>query len=331
MAEAGRIGQLIRKKATKFREYNCVEPTDDVEQDYKTFLKCYFPDYKPDGHHAERFAKFLRCREAMLNWDPDTAGWSIGITHVCHMTDEEYNRMLNWNSTAPGDTGALYDEELHKLPMPRGDTVNWVTAGKVTAVKSQGSCGSCYAFAVTAALESYVAIKYNRLQDLSPQQYVDCSSNSGCGGGNSPTCYDYNLKKAKQNSWSCYTYVGYQQTCRYSSSCATQVGITNYYKVASGDEVAMANAVQKYGPVSVAYDVNGMNSYTGGVWDGSCSTSTNHLVAVVGYGTDDATGRPYWIYKNSWGTGWGEKGYARIIRGKNKCAIASWAYYATII
>lgn len=64
--------------------------------------------------------------------------------------------------------------------------VNWVAEGKVSPVQNQGSCGSCWAFAVTSAVETAYAIKHNSQQvpKLSEQQMVSCSTqNYGCGGG----------------------------------------------------------------------------------------------------------------------------------------------------
>ena len=40
----------------------------------------------------------------------------------------------------------------------------------------------------------------------------------------------------------------------------------------------------------------------------------DHAVAIVGAGTDAATGVDYWLVRNSWDTSFGEDGYFRMQR-----------------
>ena len=40
----------------------------------------------------------------------------------------------------------------------------------------------------------------------------------------------------------------------------------------------------------------------------------NHVVVLVGYGTDADGGGDYWLVRNSWGVTWGEQGYIRLKR-----------------
>lgn len=63
--------------------------------------------------------------------------------------------------------------------------VDWrVHTPKVTTdVKNQGMCGSCWAVAATAALESHIALQTGKLLTLSPQELVSCVTNpEHCGG-----------------------------------------------------------------------------------------------------------------------------------------------------
>ena len=79
-------------------------------------------------------------------------------------------------------------------------------------------------------------------------------------------------------------------------------------------------------PIAISIDAGSwvFQAYTGGVLDStSCGVSTNHAVAIVGYGTDEDSGLEYWLVRNSWGSGWGVDGYIKIAitEGDGICAI----------
>lgn len=72
-----------------------------------------------------------------------------------------------------------------------------------------------------------------------------------------------------------------------------------------------------------------------GIYTGGCKyNSINHAMDAVGYGTDEETGIEYVIIRNSWGTWWGEGGYAKVEIGEpfegGKCHMWSWAAYPKI-
>ncbi|KAJ4431891.1 hypothetical protein ANN_20497 [Periplaneta americana] len=50
----------------------------------------------------------------------------------------------------------------------------------------------------------------------------------------------------------------------------------------------------------------------------------HHSVKLLGWGVENGT--PYWIAANSWNNNWGDKGYFRIIRGRNECDIENEIY-----
>lgn len=69
------------------------------------------------------------------------------------------------------------------------------------------------------------------------------------------------------------------------------------------------------GPLIANFTVNAdLYEYKSGVYryDGKAAERGGHAVEIIGF--DDAL--RCWIFKNSWGTDWGEKGYGRIGYGE---------------
>jgi C1A family cysteine protease len=52
----------------------------------------------------------------------------------------------------------------------------------VTPVKDQRQCGSCWAFAATATIESLWAKKTSQMIELSEEDLLNCAVTNGCNG-----------------------------------------------------------------------------------------------------------------------------------------------------
>ena len=131
-------------------------------------------------------------------------------------------------------------------------------------------------------------------------------------------CYNY-LKSNKLVKYSDYPYTGKVGKCTVNPSQGV-VGVKDYVALPTNDPTALMQAVQKQ-PVSVAVasSAGDFYFYKSGVFDSpKCGVAINHAVLLVGYGTDQASGKDYWIIKNSWGAKWGDSGYIKIQKDMNK-------------
>jgi C1A family cysteine protease len=67
--------------------------------------------------------------------------------------------------------------------------INWADLKKITSIKNQGKCGTCWSFATAAAVESSMIIKGTFLNylfyepDLSEQFLLSCAQYGTCSGG----------------------------------------------------------------------------------------------------------------------------------------------------
>ncbi|CAH2225561.1 dipeptidyl peptidase 1 [Pelobates cultripes] len=235
------------------------------------------------------------------------------------------------------------DEKYQGLP-PAFDWRNVNGYNFVSPVRNQGNCGSCYAFATMGMLESRIRVSSQLRQTptLSPQQIVSCSNYSqGCDGG-----FPYLIAGKYGQDFgiveeSNFPYTGSDSPCTLKDDYYRYY--TAEYHYVGGFYGGCNEALMKYellmgGPLAVAFEVyDDFMHYGGGIYHHTGLQDkfnpfqlTNHAVLLVGYG-EESNGEKYWIVKNSWGESWGEKGYFRIRRGTNECAIESIAVSASPI
>ncbi|WP_428565030.1 MAG: C1 family peptidase [Solidesulfovibrio sp. DCME] len=238
--------------------------------------------------------------------------------------------------------------------LPR--TFDWRNVGgrsSIGAIRDQGSCGSCYAFAAVAAAEGVYNVATRRYDgntaDFSEQYLAFCLGSHGSYSANFDGCdgadYSYaELEALTRNGLPTEATMPY--TGADNASCSLShpplVTFKAWGRLACLDVAAIKAAIYAYGPVDVAvYATSAFDAYAGGVyqdsrttcpaWDDCFNTTTNHAVALVGWDDGDDTTPGHWILRNSWGTQWGEAGYMRIAytAARVACSAAYLTYEAT--
>jgi len=254
--------------------------------------------------------------------------WKAAKTNVTRMSEEDQKNLL----------GALIeDDKLKRIlkrqeekekkrerassegeavdPPPEWDWRNVAGDDWTTPIKNQslcGSCGSCVAFSVVAALEMMVKRwMYNNpavTPDFSEAQLYFCNNRS-C------TRFEPNygwwidqaldvLKADGVPDECCYPYAaGPTQPCDPCDDWRERVTkIKDWQRIT--DITTMKKLLSEHGCLIANFVVyRDFNSYVGGIYEHAWGDYRgNHAVTVVGYDDVDEC----WICKNSWGPCWGE-------------------------
>ena len=299
------------------------------EQEFKSYMSSYGKSYTTE-EFPSKFQAFRNNLGYIRVHNSMNKPWYLAVNKYSDMSNEEF-RSKYVPHKYPVSQSPSTDSVESSYSYPQ--SVNWVAqGGVVTGVKDQGQCGSCWAFSTTGATEGAWALAGHGLVSLSEQQLVDCSSgNYGCGGGWPTVAMQYIIDNGITTE-SNYPYVAYNQNCNTAATKAVAATLHSYVNVPQNNYPSLAAAVAQQ-PISVLVEADGPDwqSYGGGiVTDQGCGTYLDHAVLAVGYNFGNAT--PYWIVKNSWGTGWGENGYIRlaIVAGNGICGVQMSPAYPVV-
>lgn len=321
---------------------------DEISSKFKSFVKHYNRSYVYDPvEYQYRMNVFVESltRQNMLNKrEKQLNGTAIyGINKFSDWTREEFIAHLSKfhkNSSLFVEDGLSPCCEISLLSSPLKSSWDWRKKHKVTSVKNQGNCGSCWAFSATGVVETQWAIAKDMSTplELSVQELVSCSENAGCEGGTIIGTLDWlaNSRFSSQQKYfllpaSEYPYEEKESRCTYSeiepkTGAQIKCACTRDFK---GNETQLANYVFLNGSVGVAVNVVMWHDYVGGIIQHHCSdTVINHAVIIEGY---DSSGKiPYWIVRNSWGSDFGYQGYLRIKMNGNICGIAEHVSFVRV-
>ncbi len=164
-------------------------------------------------------------------------------------------------------------------------------------------------------LEALGRARTGKLYSFSEQQLIDCSANygnRGCSGGLISAALRYTQEHGVTLE-SSYPYTGSTDSCKPFAARLANVGQDEAHGCTD------IKAALLHRPVAVKVDASHWSSYSSGVFS-NCGNKVNHAILLVG-----AT-EGFWKAKNSWGSGWGERGFIRLAPGST-CGVCLEGHY----
>ncbi|XP_008545388.1 procathepsin L [Microplitis demolitor] len=274
----------------------------------------------------------LKIYEHNLMAEAGHHSYTLRDNHMADLCTRQY--MKNMVKLVPSRRRKISDNEIVGAVLHDPKTIpshlDWRQKGFRTLPVNQQSCGSCYAYSIAESIEGQIFKKIGTMISLSAQQLIDCSTvtgNLGCAGGSLRNALKYLEKSGGLMEQRAYPYIAQEGQCKFQKNLSV-VNITSWAILPARDERALQAAVATIGPIAVSINASPQTFqlYHEGVYDDPlCSSDmVNHAMLIVGYTPNE------WILKNWWGEQWGENGYMRLVKNKNRCGIANYAAYVRV-
>lgn len=309
----GKIHSLYQTHYSSYKAYlKSFNKKKDLLVPEPARLMKYAENVKMVQEHNERYEKGLET-------------YKMGLNEMSDWTEEEKEQLHGHNPKLINMKANVTDRFSRKhKKLPR--SIDYRKKGVLAPIKNQGRCGVCYIFSAIAAVEAYTAMRTSHpVVPLSEQHVMDCSGLQKCNGygGSGDSVWEWIAKTDGVMSNKDYPYLTANGAACPNTRNKPLAKVFGSARLP--DNEALKQALLTYGPVSIGVHASlaSFRNYKSGIYnDPKCPSEAkyiNHEILAVGYGQED--GQEYFIVRNSWGTTWGEEGYARIIANKYMCGL----------
>jgi cathepsin L len=181
------------------------------------------------------------------------------------------------DNAARDDYARQKNVQLYEMRIPgnaNATAFDWRKFGKVTPVRDQGPCGSCWAFAALGAYEGSYLIRNGFAADASEQDVLDCSQAGSCNGGVHTNVFEYLMTTGDVGESGYASYTAAKGTCSAPGGSPLQAVVWDYVthdtipgttnqRIPTVSE--LKEALTTYGPLAVTVFVTeGFEAYSGG-------------------------------------------------------------------
>jgi len=317
---------------------------------FQNTIKRWNIDISSNSDRSERWKRFVKAKETVDRTTRGAALDSLNLFTV--LNDKEYEMKVEPlrrrlkrgtadNSTSLMDTFMSDYEETYRQKRGYTDvdipsSYNyWEAEVGLNTPLDQYGCGSCWSFPTVATIEALYKEQTGETVAFSQQYFIDCTfQGDGCGGGSINDGYKVTVMRQFLLAKEYWPYTAFYQECEFAEDIASfnnnalkKLWVTGWGALSQNENGMLSGLL--HSPVAFgAYVSMDIFDYSGGPWtDSSCSSDPNaHAMLLVGYTATTLR------VQNSYGSDWGDGGYADYERGTatlSSCNFYKSAYYLT--
>ena len=145
-------------------QLNILQEKGEIEEAFNDFIETNGKEYISIKEREKRYKIFAENYKRAQEHNSKGKPYTLGVTKFMDLTHEEFSDYV-------GHLKPRSKRNVVELKNSDPDpNIDWQAKGKVTRVKDQGQCGSCWAFSSIGSTESLYAIKKGNLTEFSEQE-----------------------------------------------------------------------------------------------------------------------------------------------------------------